>query len=704
MNELVEVIASERSIDARIVGNIVGLIENGATIPFMARYRKEMTGSMDEVGLLSIYERYEQLKELQKRKEYVITTIAEKNMLTSELKSRIINSWNATEIEDLYLPFKSKRRTRAEIARRNGLEPLAKFIMAQKGRLPSLSRFYNSEIKSDNDVLAGAKDIIAEWISEDIKARNRVRRIYGRSAVIKSKIIKGKESEGLKYRDYFDFNEPLNKCSSHRYLAVCRGKNEGYLRLSLTTDIDIEQTLIEMFIKGVGELQNIVVDAIKDGYNRLMRPSIETELFSEAKIKADVAAVEIFSKNLRTLLLSPPLGEKRVLALDPGYRTGCKLVCLDSDGTLIYNDTIYPHPPKNDFFNSSRKIQTLIEQYKIDAIAVGNGTAGRETEEFIKKIRFNRDVAVFMVNEDGASVYSASNIAREEFPDYDVTVRGAVSIGRRLMDPLSELVKIEPKSIGVGQYQHDVDQSLLKRKLDMTVESCVNSVGVNLNTAGKELLTYVSGLGSQLAKNIVDYRKENGLFPNRKSLLNVPRLGIKAYEQCAAFLRISDSDNPLDNTSIHPERYSLVEQMASDLGLSLKQFISSPDAHKKINKNKYFSKDVGIETLTDILDELDKPNRDPRGTANVFEFDKRISSIEDVKIGMKLPGIVTNITAFGCFVDLGIKTKGLIHVSELSDSYIKSPDDVVSVNTQLFARVIDVDLSRQRISLSLKEL
>lgn len=704
MTELVKVISSEQNIEEWIVANILKMLDEGATIPFISRYRKEKTNSMNEVKLTEISERYESLKTLTKRKEYVIETISNQGKLTTELKYKIDNIWDSVKLEDIYLPYKPKRKTKAEIARQNGLEPLAKIIMSQKAGLPQLNRFYNKNISSDIEAIKGAQDIIAEWVSEDVRSRNKLRQIFKRTSVIKSKVIKGKEEEGQKYRDYFDFSQPLNYCSSHRYLAIRRGTDEGILKYSIAPSDDAEDKIAELFVKGSGELQNLVRDAVHDSYVRLLRPSIENEILSQKKEQSDTEAVNVFSENLRKLLLAPPLGRKKILAIDPGYRTGCKIVCLNSEGKLLYNDTIYPHAPQRDRANAIRKITTLIEQYKIEAIAIGNGTAGRETEDLVKRIKFNKDLSVFVVNEDGASVYSASKVAREEFPDYDVTVRGAVSIGRRLMDPLSELVKIDPKSIGVGQYQHDVDQSLLKKKLDSTVESCVNLVGVDLNTASKELLSYVSGLGPQLAQNIIDYRNENGAFRDRKSLLNVPRLGKKAYEQSAAFLKISNPINPLDNTSIHPERYVMVEQMAKDCGCDVKQFILSSEMRRNLKLENYISQDVGIETLQDIMTELDKPGRDPRSVVKIFEFNRDISEIDDLKSGMILPGIVSNVTAFGCFVDIGLKVKGLVHISELSNEFVTDINSVVSVNQQVKVKVIDIDKERKRISLSLKNL
>lgn len=702
MEDIIDIIAKEFNLVLRNVKNTVQLLEDGATIPFISRYRKEMTGSMDEVTIASIRDRVCELKELVKRKEYILSVIEEQGCLSDELCQRISTCWSPVEIEDIYLPFKPKRRTRAENARQNGLEPLAKIIMSQNGRPIDTRRFINDVVKSAEDAIAGAKDIMAEWVSEDRRSRNRLRQIFTRTAIISSKVIKGKEVEGQKYRDWFDFKEPLRRCVAHRLLAMRRGECDGVLRVQILPSEDAEAQIARIFVKGSSEASKYVGEAVHDGYMRLLRPSIENEFASDSKQSADREAINVFAKNLRELLLAPPLGMKRILAIDPGFRTGCKVVCLDEQGNLLENSTIYPHATDHERLISKYEIDDLIDRHGIEAIAIGRGTAGRETKEFIESLQLPDLISVHMVNEDGASVYSVSSVARDEFPDKDVTVRGAVSIGRRLSDPLAELVKIDPKSIGVGQYQHDVDQTLLKKQLDTTVESCVNSVGVNLNTASKELLSYVSGIGPQLAKKIVTYRAEHGAFENRQALMCVPRLGEKVFEQCAAFLRIPESANPLDNTAVHPERYALVEKMAKDCGCSVEELIVNRQLRESISIDNYISNNVGIETLTDIMNELDKPGRDPRAQFQSFEFEKNIKSIDDVKEGMILPGIVSNVTNFGCFVDLGIKTKGLIHVSQLADKFVKDPSTVVSVNQQLLVRVIGVDYERNRISLSLK--
>lgn len=689
------------------VKNTVDLLENGATIPFISRYRKEATGSLDEVYISQIKEQYEKLKETEKRKNFILASVEEQGKLTEELKQRILASWDMTELEDIYLPYKPRRRTRAEIAREHGLEPLAKIIMSQREENPEYraTPFIKGEIKDAETALKGAQDIIAEWISENEKSRNSVRNIFMRDAYISSKVVKGKESEGIKYQDYFEWSEPLKRCSSHRLLAMRRGESEGFLRVSISPDDSIcLERLEQQFIRNNNTSARLVSEAIKDGYKRLLKPSIETEFSASSKEKADDEAIRIFAENLKQLLLAPPLGEKRILGIDPGFRTGCKVVCLDAQGNLLHNETVYPHPPQQDYKGASRKITQLVESYRIDAIAIGNGTAGRETEAFITGLRYSHKVQVFVVSENGASIYSASKTAREEFPDKDVTVRGAVSIGRRLMDPLAELVKIEAKSIGVGQYQHDVDQTKLKRSLEQTVENCVNAVGVNINTASKHLLSYVSGLGPQLAQNIVDYRKEHGEFSDRKDLLKVPRMGEKSFEQSAGFLRIPQSANPLDNSAVHPESYPIVEQMAEDLHCNIQDLIANKELRKNIEPEKYVTDKIGLPTLHDILEELDKPGRDPRQFIKVFEFDPNIKTIDDLKENMLLPGIITNITNFGCFVDIGIKENGLVHISQLSDRFIQDPTEIVSMHQHVTVKVIGIDTVRKRVQLTMKNI
>jgi uncharacterized protein len=700
-------ISKALGIPARQVEKTMGLLDEGATIPFISRYRKEVTGGLDEVQIGDINDHYGKLKEVSKRKETILASIDEQGKLTPELKKRIETSWDSTELEDIYLPYKPKRQTKAEIARKKGLEPLATLLMLQTAQdsTKTASPYVKGEVKDVREALQGARDIIAEWVNEDEQARNTVRNSFSRTAVISSKVVKGKEEEGSKYRDYFDFSEPLNRCSSHRLLALRRGEAEGFLRVSISPDAEgcIER-LNRRFVKGRSDASAQVEEAVGDSFKRLLKPSIETEFANLSKMKADEEAIRVFSENLRQLLLSPPLGQKRVLGVDPGYRTGCKVVCLDAQGNLVHNEAIYPHPPQNEKGKAASKVAQLVSTYAIDAIAIGNGTASRETEQFITGIRYDRKVQVFVVSENGASVYSASKIAREEFPEYDVTVRGAVSIGRRLMDPLAELVKIDPKSIGVGQYQHDVEQGALKKSLDQTVESCVNLVGVDVNTASKHLLTYISGLGPTLAQNIVNYRAEHGPFASRRELLKVPRMGEKAFEQSAGFLRITSGKNPLDNSAVHPESYSIVEQMAKDLNCTVSELIANKELKKKLNLQKYVSATIGMPTLTDIMEELDKPGRDPRQTIKVFEFDPNVKKLEDLKEGMVLPGIVTNITAFGCFVDVGIKENGLVHISEMADRFITDPTQVVSMHQHVQVRVQSVDLVRKRVQLSMKGL
>lgn len=702
--KFISLIASALHLTEKQIRNAIQLFIEGATIPFISRYRKEMTDGMDEVQLGDTKEQYDKLCELAKRKLAVLKSIEEQDKLTDELKSRIDNCWNITELEDIYLPYKPKRRTRAEIAREKGLEPLAKMLMKQQA--DDIERMALGFVKGDvvdaDDALKGARDIIAEWVNESEAARNAIRTIFAREAVISSKLVKGKEEEAQKYRDYFDMSEKLARCSSHRLLAMRRGETEGFLRVNITPeDENCLDRLDRIFVKGNTDSSNQVSEAVNDAYKRLLKPSIETEFASDSKVKADTEAIRVFAENLRQLLLAPPLGQKRVLGIDPGFRTGCKIVCLDAQGNLLHNETIYPHAPQHETSQAMRKVQKMVEAYKIQAIAIGNGTASRETEQFIQNTGFDREVQIFVVSENGASIYSASKIARDEFPDYDVTVRGSVSIGRRLMDPLAELVKIDPKSIGVGQYQHDVDQTQLKKSLDQTVENAVNKVGVNLNTASKHLLTYISGLGPQLAQNIVDFRSENGAFKNRKQLMKVPKMGAKTFEQCAGFLRIPDSENPLDNSAVHPESYGIVESMAKDLETTVAELIQNKELKKSIDLQKYITPKVGLPTLSDILQELEKPGRDPRSGIQVFEFDPNVKTIGDLCIGMELPGIVTNITNFGAFVDVGIKENGLIHVSNMSDRYISNPAEVVSVHQHVKVRVIEVDAIRKRVQLKL---
>lgn len=687
------------------IRNTIGLLESGATIPFISRYRKEMTGGLNEVQITDVKNWLDKLTELKARKDTILNALEKQEKLTPELKARIESSWDSNEIEDIYLPYKPKRVTRAEMARKKGLEPLAKLIAAQKepflsGRVPA---FVQGEVKDEEDALSGARDIIAEWVNENERTRNQVRFAF-RQAVISAKVIKGKEEDGAKYRNYFQFEEKLSRCQSHRLLAVRRGEEEGFLRVSIAPADDDAclESLYRQYKRNNGACWEQFQLAIDDAYKRLLKPSIESEFAKSSKQKADEEAIRVFADNLRQLLLAPPLGQKRVLGIDPGYRTGCKVVCLDAQGNLLHNETIYPHPPKNERKKAEIKIQHLVEAYNIDAISIGNGTASRETEEFITNIRYTKPVKVFVVSEDGASVYSASAVARAEFPEYDVTVRGAVSIGRRLMDPLAELVKIDPKSIGVGQYQHAVDQALLKKSLDQTVESCVNLVGVNVNTASKELLTYISGLGPVLAQNIVQYRAENGPFDSRKDLKKVPRLGEKAFEQCAGFLRIPNGSNPLDNSAVHPESYPVVEKMAADLHCTVGELMKRKELKQQIRLEQYQTDQIGMPTLQDIMKELDKPGRDPRSEIQEFSFNPNIHTIDDLQEGMVLPGIVTNITNFGCFVDVGIKENGLVHISELADRFVSNPADVVSIHQHVQVRVLSIDTTRKRVQLSMK--
>lgn len=710
MEDFSRMIAAELKLPEHRIAHTLKLLQGGATIPFISRYRKEATGGLDEVQIGDIQTRYEKLCDLSKRKETVLSTIEEQGKLTPELKARITACWNATELEDIYLPFKPKRKTRAEAARAKGLEPLALLLMMQKENNLStkVRAFVKGDVKDEEDALKGARDILAEQVSEDERSRHLMRNQFQRQAIIQAKVVKGKESEeaSAKYRDYFDFSEPLKRCSSHRLLALRRGEAEGVLKVSIFPEDEesCHDRLQRLFVRTNNECGRQVEEAVSDAYKRLLKPAIETEFAALSKEKADEEAIRVFAENLRQLLLAPPLGQKRVMGIDPGFRTGCKVVCLDAQGTLLHNEAIYPHPPKSEYAQAARKLVKLVEQYKIEAIAIGNGTASRETEQFVTSQRYDREVQVFVVSEDGASIYSASKTAREEFPDYDVTVRGAVSIGRRLMDPLAELVKIDAKSIGVGQYQHDVDQTKLKAALDQTVESCVNLVGVNVNTASKHLLTYVSGLGPTLAQNIVDYRTANGPFESRKQLLKVPRMGAKAYEQCAGFLRIPQAPNPLDNSAVHPESYPIVEQMAKDLHCSVNDLMKNKELRSKIDLKKYITDTVGLPTLTDILQELDKPGRDPRQKIQVFEFDKNVRTLDDLQEGMELPGIVTNITNFGCFVDIGIKENGLVHVSQLADRFVSDPTEVVHIHQHVRVKVLSIDRERKRIQLTMKGL
>ena len=702
---LIDIISKELGFPADKVKNTVELLDGGATVPFIARYRKEATGSMDEVAVGNIKEMYARLKALLQRKATIVETIEEQGKLTPELKRRIEECFDSVELEDIYLPYRPKRRTRATMAKERGLEPLADLIfMQQANDIKSRARvFINKDVPTVDDAIAGACDIIAERVSEDEEARAAVRRLFLRFGVIASKVVKGKEADGIKYSDYYDWQEKIARISSHRLLAIMRGEEEGVLRVSI--DIEPEEALEQLnrrFVKRFSPSREYMESAVADGYKRLMAPSIENETRNNAKQRADDEAISVFAENLRQLLMSSPLGQKRILAIDPGFRTGCKVVVLDSQGNLVKHTVIYPHPPQNDHDGAARTVTLLVNSYAIEAFAIGNGTAGRETEDFIRSLNLAADV--FSVNEDGASVYSASPVAREEFPDEDVTVRGAVSIGRRLIDPLSELVKIEPRSIGVGQYQHSVEQNKLKERLDVVVESCVNKVGVNLNTATKQILTHISGLGPSLAENIVKYRAETGDFRSRKDLLKVPRLGNKAFEQAAGFLRVIGGENLLDTTAVHPESYGIVQQMAKDLGVSLKDFITDSELRKKVVLSAYMTDKVGIPTLTDIMDALNKRGLDPREQAKAFSFDPNVHDIEDLRVGMILPGLVSNITAFGAFVNIGVHQDGLVHISQLADKFVASPNDIVKLGQQVMVKVVEVDMKRKRISLSMRGL
>lgn len=708
-NTFTAIIAHELALPERGVANTLQLLEEGCTIPFISRYRKERTGGLDEVQIAAISERNDKMKEMAKRKDTIRNTIDSQGKLTDELKKRIDDCWDATELEDIYLPYKPKRRTRAQVAREQGLEPLSVILMMQREQQPMVAaqRFVGKQVGDVQAAIKGAQDIIAETVSEDEQARGQVRASFKREAVITAKVVKTKADteDAAKFADYFDFSEPLRRCSSHRLLAIRRGENEGILRVSISPDDDnTSERLKRRYVHGYGPCATLVGEAVDDAYKRLLKPSIENEFAALSKEKADEEAINVFAENLRQLLLSAPLGQKRVMGVDPGFRTGCKIVCLDAQGNLLHHEAIFPHPPKPNKPAAASALEQMVKRYAIEAIAIGNGTASRETDSFIRSLHFDHEVQIFVVSEDGASVYSASKTARDEFPDEDVTVRGAVSIGRRLMDPLAELVKIDPKSIGVGQYQHDVDQAKLKKSLDQTVEFCVNSVGVNLNTASSYLLTYVSGLGPTLAKNIVDYRKENGPFSSRAQLKKVPRLGPAAYQQCAGFLRIPGARNPLDNSGVHPESYAIVEQMAKDQGCTVKQLVDDKAKQKLIDIKRYVTKDVGLPTLTDIMRELEKPGRDPREQIEEFKFDDTVHTPEDLHEGMELPGIVTNITNFGAFVDIGVHQDGLVHISQLADRYVADPTQVVKLHQHVRVRVTGVDLKRGRISLSMKGL
>ena len=715
MNPFTQKIAQVLGLPEKGVDNTLTLLEDGCTIPFISRYRKERTGGLNEVQIAQIAEINDKLKELVKRKETIVKTITEQGKMTDELQKRIDNCWESTELEDIYLPYRPKRRTRAQVAREQGLEPLATLLLLQREPHPQqvAQRFVKGEVTDVATALKGAQDIIAEMVSEDERSRNQVRQSFRRDARISSKVVKAKKDtdEAAKYSDYFDWEEPLKRCSSHRLLAMRRGESEGILRVSITTDDEFcVERLQRHYVHGYGKCQSLVAEAVEDGYKRLLEPSIETEFAALSKEQADDEAIKVFTANLRQLLMDAPLGQKRVMGVDPGFRTGCKVVCLDAQGNLLHHEAIFPHPPVNHRMQATMHMLQMLKDYQIEAIAIGNGTASRETKEFMEEVITTLPTShsslptpqIFVVSEDGASVYSASKTAREEFPDEDVTVRGAVSIGRRLMDPLAELVKIDPKSIGVGQYQHDVDQSKLKKSLDLTVESCVNQVGVNLNTASQHLLTYVSGLGPTLAKNIIEYRKTNGAFTARAQLKKVPRLGPTAYQQCAGFLRIPHAKNPLDNSAVHPESYPLVERMAHDQGCTVEELISNPALREKIDIRHYVTAETGIPTLTDIMKELEKPGRDPREQIEVFEFDPNVKEVDDLTEGMILPGIVTNITNFGAFVDIGVHQDGLVHISQLANKFVKDPNDVVHLHQHVQVRVVEVDRRRNRISLSMR--
>ena len=700
-----DLIAQRTGLKEKYVRQVVDLLLDGATVPFISRYRKEATGGMTDVEVAQVAKELDNVTELEHRREFILSAIDGQGKLTPELRSRIEACWDATVLEDIYLPYKQKRRTRAQVAREAGLEPLADAIMKQSDT-PLKVLIRNSKFKaqlSEDEALQGAKDIIAERVSEDERARQTLRTTFSLHAMIQSKVIRGKDAEGQNFRDYFDWQEPLKRCSSHRLLAMRRGEAEGILRVTICVDDEpAMERIARQFVRGHSESSRAVQEAVEDGYKRLLEPSISNEFGASSKQKADEEAIRIFVRNLEQLLMASPLGQKRVMAIDPGFRTGCKVVCLDAEGNLLHHDVIFPHPPRAERVKAMLTVQNLVEKYGVQAISIGNGTAGRETEDFVRHLDLPSEVEVYSVSEDGASIYSASDIARQEFPDEDVTVRGAVSIGRRLMDPLAELVKIDPSSIGVGQYQKDVNQTALRKSLEETVVACVNRVGVNLNTASQWLLTYVSGLGPSLAQNIVHYRKENGPFRSRKELMKVPRLGAKAFEQSAGFLRIKGGSQPLDNSAVHPERYELVEQMARDQHCTVAQLMADKSLREGIDINRYISEDVGPATLHDIMTELDKPGLDPREPLHTFAFDETVHDISDLREGMVLPGIVTNITNFGAFVDIGVHTKGLVHVSQLSDHFVKDPTTMVSLGQHVMVRVTGVDLQRERISLSMK--
>ena len=708
MNVFTRIIANALSLPERGVENTLELLDENCTIPFISRYRKERTGNLDEVQVSDIALMREKLMDVAKRKETIVSTIEDAGKMTDELRKRIDDCWNMSELEDIYLPYKPKRRTKADIARQQGLEPLAQLLLIQRDSNPlaAASKYVKGDVKTAEDAIQGAKYIIAETINENERVRKSIRGVFRREATITSKVVKTKaeEDDAQKYSDYFDFSEPLRRCSSHRLLAMRRGEKEGFLRISISADDDeCKEKIRRQYVTGRGECSKLVGEAADDAFKRLLKPSIETEFALSSKQDADKEAIGVFTENLRQLLLAAPLGQKRVMGVDPGFRTGCKVVCLDAQGALLHFEAIYPHAPKNDRAGASRQVLSMVKKYDIEAIAVGNGTASRETSSFLKEIGLSTDIDVFVVSEDGASVYSASEAAREEFPDKDVTVRGAVSIGRRLMDPLAELVKIDPKSIGVGQYQHDVDQAELKKSLDMVVESCVNTVGVNLNTASRHLLMYVSGLNATTAKNIVEYRDKNGAFKSRAELKKVPRLGPVAYVQCAGFLRIPGAKNPLDNSAVHPESYDIVKAMAKDKGCTVAELIDNKELQKTIHLKDYVTDAVGMPTLNDIMAELQRPGRDPRAAVEAFEFDPRVHEVADLQVGMLLPGIVTNITNFGAFVDVGVHQDGLVHISQLADRYVKDPNEVVKLHQHVVVRVTDVDKKRQRISLSMRE-
>lgn len=709
LSQYFDKIAKELGIRAQQVANTAELLKGGATIPFIARYRKEYTDSLDEQVIMDIRDKLEQMEAMDKRREAIIKSIDEQGLLTDELRAQLGEAKTLSELEDIYLPYKPKRKTKASIARNRGLEPLAKMLMAQnQGSVEAMAeRFVNPEKEVDNieAALAGARDIIAEWVNEHKYSRSRLRWLFNRSAIINSHVIKGKEEDGMNFKSWFDFSERIKSAPSHRVLAMFRGEKEGYLKISIEPDkVEAIELLDKIFVKTNNESAEQVKKAVEDSYKRLLQPSMETEMKSDAKERSDKKAIEVFVENARQLLLAPPLGQKKVLAIDPGFRTGCKVVCLDPQGTLLHNETIYPHPPQNEVGDAIKKISTLVESYKIEAIAIGNGTAGRQTEKFIKSIRFNREVMAVMVNESGASVYSASKVAREEFPDYDITVRGSVSIGRRLMDPLAELVKIDPKSIGVGQYQHDVNQNDLAKSLEDTVMSCVNNVGVEVNTASKQLLSYVSGVGPSLAGKIIAYRDKNGPFKSRKEFMKVSGFGAKGFEQAAGFLRISDAINPLDASAVHPESYKVVAKILASQKASVEEFIQNENLRKQVNLNDFVTDRTGLPTLKDIMEELSKPGRDPREKFDLFEFAVGVNNMEDLREGMVLPGIVTNITAFGAFVDIGVHQDGLVHVSQMADRYVKDPNEVVTLNQKVEVKVMEVDINRKRIGLSMKNI